>query len=134
MAVTENDVYQIIRGILIDALGVEEEDVRPEARLTDDLGAESIDYLDIFFQIEKKLGVRIEVNEQVVSTLTTDERFVRESAITDEGMAELRRQLPNIDLRPLEESRDVRRFTSVFTVQGLVDMVRSRLADDINVA
>ena len=126
---TDKEIYESVRAIIVDALAVEEEEVTAGARLTDDLGAESIDYLDIFFQIEKKLGVRIEVNERVVNTLMNDERFVRESMITDEGMEELRRQLPNADLGPLEETRDVRRFTSIFTVEGVVNMVKSRLAE-----
>lgn len=127
---TDSQIYESVRAIIVDALAVDEEEVTAGARLTDDLGAESIDYLDIFFQIEKKLGVRIEVNERVVNTLMNDERFVRESRITDEGMEELRRQLPNADLGPLEETRDVRRFTSIFTVEGVVNMVKSRLAEN----
>lgn len=128
MPTTESEIQDKVRAIIVDALGVEEDDVTPGARLTDDLGAESIDYLDIFFQIEKAFGVRVDVNERVISTIMNDERFVRESAITDEGMEELRRQLPGIDLGPLEQTRDARRFTSIFTVESVVDLVKSRLA------
>ena len=128
MATTDSEIRDKLRAIIVEALGVDEEDVTPGARLTDDLGAESIDYLDIFFQIEKAFGVRVDVNERVISTIMNDERFVRESAITDEGMDELRRQLPGIDLGPLEESRDVRRFTSIFTVESVMDLVKARLA------
>jgi acyl carrier protein len=124
----DSEIYENVRSIIMDALAVEADDITPGARLTDDLGAESIDYLDIFFQIEKKLGIRIEVNERVVNTVLNDEQFVRDGWITDDGLEELRRQLPSIDLTPLEEGRDVRRFTSIFTVEGITNMVKSRLA------
>lgn len=124
----DSEIYENVRSIIMDALAVEADDITPGARLTDDLGAESIDYLDIFFQIEKKLGIRIEVNERVVNTVLNDERFVRDGWITDDGLEELRRQLPSIDLALLEEGRDVRRFTSIFTVEGITNMVKSRLA------
>ncbi len=128
MAMNDHEIYEHVRSIIMDALAVEADEITPEARLTDDLGAESIDYLDIFFQIEKKLGIRIEVNERVVNTVLNDERFVHDGRITDDGIEELRRQLPSIDLAPLEECRDVRRFTSIFTVEGIAGMVRARLA------
>lgn len=131
---TDQQIYEGVRSIVIDALVAEEEDVTPKARLTDDLGAESIDYLDIFFHVEKMFGVRIEANEQTVNSVLHDEKYVREGMITDEGIEELRRRLPEVDLAPLDESRDVRRFPSVFTVQGIVNLVKARLAADAGVA
>ena len=56
---TRDEIFKNIQEILVDALGVDEEEVTPTARLQADLGAESIDYLDISFKIEQVFGIKI---------------------------------------------------------------------------
>ena len=129
MTTADTDIYHSVVPIIAEALGVEEDEVLPHVRLTDDLGAESIDYLDIFFQIEKTFGIRIEANERVLKTVMSDERFVRDGRVTDEGIQQIRQQLPSVDVTPLDETRDPARFPSVFTVHSVVEMVRTRLAE-----
>ena len=128
MALTREEIYGKIRTILVGALGIEEEEVTPAARLTEDLGAESIDFLDIAFQTERTFGVRIEPEEMLMGALLS-EPYVTEGKITDLGMAELRRRLPQANFDGLERSRDVADIRSVFTVETLVSFVVTKLAD-----
>ena len=123
---TEDKIYQSVKQILVDALGVEEEEVTLEARLTDDLGAESIDYLDIVFRMEKTFGIRIDRDEMMVGSSISEE-YVQEGRITDAGMEELRRRFPYGGLEALDQSRDIRDFLHVFTVQTLVKIAAAKL-------
>ncbi len=125
--ITDDEIYEKVRQIVANALGVEEEEVTPEARLTDDLGAESIDFLDIFFQVDKTFGVKIDAHEKIMNTVANDDRFVQGGTITDAGMEELRRQLPGIDLESLEQSRNMVDFLRTFTVDGVVRLTRAKL-------
>jgi len=63
MATTENQVFEKVQNVLVEALGVDKEQVEPQAKLKEDLGAESIDYLDIAFQLEKAFTIKIEQKE-----------------------------------------------------------------------
>ena len=56
---TKEEVFEKIQAALVDALGIDEEDVTPEATLVGDLGAESIDFLDIVFRLEKAFAIKI---------------------------------------------------------------------------
>ena len=49
---TDQEIFEKVRECLVDALGVEEDEVKPAASLVGDLGAESIDFLDIIFRFE----------------------------------------------------------------------------------
>lgn len=126
MIATGSEVYRQVQKIVADELAVDEDDVVPEARLTEDLGAESIDYLAIQFRIEKVFGFKAEPNAMLMGEMPP-EQFVQDGKITDVGMAELRRRLPHVCLDVLEQSRDVRDFRSVFTVDALVRFVSAKL-------
>jgi acyl carrier protein len=123
---TEDEIYEKVRGILVDSLGVDEELVTREARLADDLGADSLDYLDIAFHMEKAFGISIRLNEMLLGDAPSEE-FVRDGRITDAGLAELRRRMPHLRLDRLEASRDIKDFRQVFTVEALVQFMALKL-------
>ena len=56
---TEEEVFEKVRETLVDALGVDDDEIEAEATLTGDLGAESIDFLDIVFRLEKTFDIKI---------------------------------------------------------------------------
>ena len=126
MPAQQAEVFEKVRTCLVDALGVDDEEVTPEASITGDLGAESIDYLAIQFRIEQVFGFKIEPNAMLMGEMPP-EQFVQDGKITDAGMAELRRRLPHVCLDLLEQSRDVKDFRSVFTVDALVRFVIAKL-------
>jgi len=128
MATSECDMFVKVRPLVVEALGVEEDEVTLDARLMDDLGAESIDFLDIFFRVERAFGLRVDAS---ASDMMGDERYVRDGIITEEGLEEVRRRLPNVDLALVEESRNVQDIQRGFTVGSLVELVKARLADNV---
>ncbi len=114
--------------VLEDALGVDADEVTPEATLGPDLGAESIDYLDIVFRLEKAFGIKIDQAEMMPNDVLTDPTYVQGGKITDAGIAELKAKMPHADLSAIQDSRDVDDFEKVFTVDTLVKFVQARVS------
>jgi len=84
-----------VSATLVEALNLDEDEVRPAATLQGDLGAESIDFLDILFRLEREFGIRIERRELFPESIVQgNPEFVRDGKMTDEGLRELRRRLP----------------------------------------
>ena len=127
MAMTQDEVFSKVQEVLEDALGVDEDEVTPEAKLVEDLGAESIDFLDIVFRLEKAFEIKIEQSELFPENVLNDPQYVQDGKVTDEGMAELRKRMPHADLSDFEASRDVEEFSNVFTVEAIVKFVQNKL-------
>lgn len=124
----KQEIFQKVQEILCEALSVDEDEVTPEARLTADLGAESIDFLDIVFRLEKAFDIKIPRGELFPDTLLQDERFVKDGKITPEGMEELRRRMPFADLSALEDNPDVKNLQDVFTVDMICKFIEQKVA------
>ncbi|MCC7407757.1 MAG: acyl carrier protein [Phycisphaeraceae bacterium] len=127
MPLTQEEVFGKVQSVLVDALGVDDDEVTPEAKLVADLGAESIDFLDIVFRLEKAFTIKIDQNELFPESILTDPRYVLDGKVTDDGMAELKRRLPHLDFAPLEQSRQVADFSNLFTVDAIVKFVNDKL-------
>jgi acyl carrier protein len=125
---SQDQILEKMTEVLIDALGVDDDEVTADAKLVDDLGAESIDFLDISFRLEKTFSIKIDQGEMFPDNILSDPAFVQDGKITDEGMAKLRERLPYADLDAFEADRTVDGFSNVFTVQTLVKFVESKLS------
>ena len=123
----KNEIFSSVQEILVDALSVDEDEVTPEATLTGDLGAESIDFLDIVFRLEKTFDIKIPRGELFPENLLTDEKYVQNGRFTEEGMAELRARMPFADLEAFAASPEVKKFSSVFTVQMICNYIESKV-------
>jgi acyl carrier protein len=124
---TRDEIYAKVTGVLEDALGVDEDEVTPEAALGADLGAESIDYLDISFRLEKEFGIKIEQGEMIPESALQNPDYVQDGQITDAGLAELKKRMPYADFTALEDDRSVTKVVDVFTVEALVKFVEMKL-------
>ena len=127
MPMTQDEVFEKVRGVLVDALGVDDDEVTPEARLVGDLGAESIDFLDIVFRLEKAFGIKIDQAELFPEAVLSDPQYVTDGKVTDKGMEELRKRLPHMNLDAFNASRKVDEFSNVFTVADIVKFVQTKL-------
>jgi acyl carrier protein len=115
-----NEIQTRLTKVLVQALGVEEDDIKPSATLQGDLGAESIDFLDIVFRLEHEFGIKIRQGELFAEPLFRgDTDIVQDGRVTDEGLALLRAQMPYADLRALERDRRLDRIHDLFTVDLL---------------
>lgn len=121
------EVLAKVSEILVEALGADEEDVTAEARLVSDLGAESIDFLDIVFRLEKAFGIKIEQAELFPEGVLSNTDYVLEGKVTDAGMTELRQRLPHADLDRFDQDRMVEHFWDIFTVDTIVNFVIAKL-------
>ena len=125
---THDEIFEKVQEVLVEALGVDDDEVTPEATLVGDLGAESIDFLDIVFRLEKAFDIKIDQSELFPDKILQDTQYVQDGKITDAGMAELKSRLPHADLSPIEQSRSVDDVPQVFTVDAIVKFVESRVS------
>jgi acyl carrier protein len=123
-----NEIHVRVTKVLVQSLGVEEDDVRPSATLQGDLGAESIDFLDIMFRLEREFRIKIERDELFPDPISRDdEAFVQDGRLTDEGLTALRLRLPYADFRDLEFDRQLNRIDDLFTVELLTSFIAWKL-------
>jgi len=128
MAMSRDEVFQKVKEVLVDALGVDEDEVTPEATLMGDLGAESIDFLDIVFRLEKAFGMKVPREELFpVEGLMNDAELVNNGKLTDKGLAELRARVPHTNLTEFEKDPDINQLPTLFTVNAIVNYLDSRL-------
>jgi len=130
-----NEVYARVAKVLVQALGVEEDDIKPSATLQGDLGAESIDFLDITFRLEREFGINIPRGELFPEPVSPgDPLFAWDGQVTDEGLAALRSRMPFADLKDLERDRRLNRIDDLFTVDLLANYLEWKLggSDEAN--
>src|SRR5262245_9702676 len=127
MAVTKDEVYKRRRPALGDALGGEDEEVTPQATMVGGLGAESIDFLDIVFKLEKAFGIEIPRKELSPEDILTNASFVQDGKVTPAGIAELKRRMPFVDFAKFESNPQVREFSNLLTVGDLCRYVELKL-------
>ncbi len=125
---TRDEIFEKVREVLVDALAVDEDEVRPEATLNGDLGAESIDFLDIVFKLEQTFGFKVAQGELFPDNVTSDDRYVKSGKVTPEGMAALKQRLPHADFTALEANPDVTKVAEIFTVDAVVRFCERKLA------
>lgn len=131
---TNDEIYNKIRDVLVDALGVDEEDVTPDAQLAADLGAESIDFLDIQFKLEQAFGFKIPQGEMFPDNVAQDPTFVQEGKVTAKGLSELRSRLPHFDFTEFEKDPQLTKLGQIFTVNALVKYVERKLKSSVGSA
>lgn len=125
---TRDEIFSKVREVLVDALAVDDDEVTPEARLTVDLGAESIDFLDIVFKLEQTFGFKIAQGELFPENVAQDPTFVREGKVTPAGIAALRERMPHADFSAFEADPQLTKVAEVFTVTAIVSFVERKLA------
>jgi len=128
LMVSKEEIFSKVQGCLADALGVEDDEVTPEATLAGDLGAESIDYLDIIFRVEKAFGIKIDRSEMFPDDVFSDSAHVKDGRLTPEGLQLLKERMPFADLNRFEADPHVADLRDLFTVQMIVNYVAGKLS------
>ncbi len=124
---SSEEVFEKVQAALMDALGVEEDEVTPEATMVGDLGAESIDFLDIVFKLEKAFGINIPREELFPDDILTNAEYVKDGKVTEQGISELKNRLPWADLTRFESNPRVQDFGNLLTVNDLCRYVERKL-------
>jgi acyl carrier protein len=128
MSATANEIETRVARVLVEALSADENDIVPAATLQEDLGAESIDFLDIVFRLEQEFGIEIPRGELFPEgVFRGDPSWVEGDRVTDAGLAELRSRMPYADLENLENDRRLSTVPSLFTVGLLMRYITWKL-------
>ena len=128
MAMSREEIFQQVQEVLVDALGVDDDEVKAGATLMGDLGAESIDFLDIVFRLEKAFGIKIPREELFpAESLMNNPEYVSNGKLTETGLKELREKLPHTDLASFEGDPDINKLGDLFTVNAIVNYVENKL-------
>src|ERR1700730_2517769 len=124
---SKDEIFSKVQTALVDALGVEEDEVTPEATLVGDLGAESIDFLDIVFRLEKGFDIKIPRGELFPEDILTNAQYVQNGKVTAEGLTQLKRRMPFADLSAFSANPVVQDFGNLLTVQDMCRYVETKL-------
>ena len=134
MVLTRDEIGERVAGILVQALGVSRSEIAPETSLAGDLEAESIDFLDIVFRLEKEFGIEVSRGELFPQELLRDPALVTNGRLTDAGAETLRQRYAFADLPSLKGGLSVDELmTDLLTVNLIIDYVESKLRSGVTV-
>ncbi len=123
-----NEIDPRIAKALAEALGVDVQDIKPSATLIGDLGAESIDFLDIIFRLEREFTIKVHQDELFPEpVLLGNSAIIDQGRLTDDGLAALHRHMPYAHLRRLERDRRLDRIDDIFTVDLVASYIKWKL-------
>ena len=125
---TQDEIYQKVSATLVEALNVDEEEINPASTLQGDLGAESIDFLDIVFRLEREFSIKIPRGELFPEAIFQgDPDFVKDGKVTDKGLSELRERMPFADIHKFEQNPEVNAISDLFTVEMITKYIQGKL-------
>jgi acyl carrier protein len=126
---TKEEIYAKVAATLVEALNVDEDQVKLDATLQGDLGAESIDFLDIVFRLEREFNIKIPRGELFPESIFQgDPDFVKDGRITEKGIKELEMRMPYADLGDFKKNPTLENIGNLFTVELIVRYIQSKLA------
>lgn len=128
MAKSRDEIFALVQSTLVDALGVDVDEVTDDATLTEDLGAESIDFLDIVFRLEKSFGIKIPRSELFPDEVVNNPDYVENGVFSELGFKQLKAAMPHADFTEFEKSPSVDNVRSLFTVRTMVNYVEKKLS------
>ncbi len=128
MSMTREEIFAKVQENLVDALGVDDDEVTEDATLMGDLGAESIDFLDIVFRLEKEFNIKIPREELFpAENLFNNPEYVKDNKLTPEGLEKLKSQMPHVDFTDFAADPDINKITDLFRVGSIVNYVENKL-------
>ena len=128
MAISRDKIFEQVQEVLVEALGLDDDEVTAEASLMGDLGAESIDFLDIVFRLEKAFGIKIPREELFPAEgLMNNPELVNNGKLTPAGLTELKTKIPHTDFSEFENDPDINKLPDLFTVSSIVNYVEAKL-------
>jgi len=129
MPMTEEEVLEKVKEALVEALSVDDDEVAPEAKITADLGAESIDYLDITFRLEKAFDIKIPRGELFPDNVLNNPELVQDGKLTETGLSQLKQRMPHADLSEFQQDPDINKMAELFKVQTIVNYVVNKVGN-----
>ncbi|NLX23872.1 MAG: acyl carrier protein [Phycisphaerae bacterium] len=114
--------------IIADVLAIEPHEVHPSSRFVEDLGGESIDFLELSFQLERHYGVRMNLQAMAGSNnLPTD----AQGRVTPEGLEQMKRDYPFLDHQAFAADPQMSRFMELITVEAITRFVQQSVSHEV---
>ncbi len=136
MPVDRDHVFAVVQECFAEALGLDEDEVTMDATVIDDLGAESLDFLDISFRLEEAFEIKIPRGDIQRSAeeeaAQGGEPFEIDGVLTAHGLAKLREALPEVAEDRFRDDLTVREIPMLFTVETFVNLVVRLLEEKEN--
>ena len=130
---SQEEIYRKVSAALVESLNVDEAEITPGATLQGDLGAESIDFLDIVFRLEQAFGIKIPRGELFPESIFQgNPEFVENGRVTNKGIAEMHTRMPFADLSEFEKAPELSHLGDVFTVDLITRYIRGKLGAAAN--
>ncbi|CDZ78051.1 Acyl carrier protein AcpXL [Legionella massiliensis] len=126
-----DSVYPKVREIIADVLVIDEEEVSLNSRLISDLGAESIDFLDLVFQLEKEFDIKIprgQLEKNARGDLAEDE-FEKGGVLTVKGMQALKNYLSEVPAEHFKANLKVNEIPMLFTVETFCKLIVNAVSE-----
>lgn len=124
----DNEIFEKVRETLVEALGVDDDEVNPESTLIGDLGAESIDFLDIVFRLEKSFDIKIPRGELFPENIAqADSGLIQDGKVTPAGIEELKSKMPHADVASFAADPRVEKIQDLFTVDMICKFLDAKL-------
>jgi acyl carrier protein len=124
---SRDEIFSKVQEALVEALSVDAEDVKPGATLQGDLGAESIDFLDILFRLEKSFNIKLPRGELFPDNLLNNPEYVQNGKVTPAGLKELKARVPHADFSDFEKDPQISKVPDLFKVETLVKYIESKV-------
>lgn len=128
---TREDVFEKVRDAFVEALGVEDDEVTPKSKVFDDLGAESLDLLEIVYLLEHAFQIKIPrdgIKEASREGIDPNEYEV-DGVLTEKALAKLREVMPEVGPGEIEPGLTANDIPRLFRVQTFVNLVERLLED-----
>ncbi|HUU84962.1 MAG TPA: phosphopantetheine-binding protein, partial [Phycisphaerae bacterium] len=111
-----------------EALGVDEDEITEEATLQGDLDAESIDFLDIVFRLEKTFAIKIPRGELFPDEILSNPDYVENGVLTSAGLSKLMEAMPHADFSEFQNNPDISKMPDLFTVRTIINYVQAKIS------
>ena len=120
-----DSVFPKVREIIAEVLVIDEDEVSLNSRLIADLGAESIDFLDLVFQLEKEFSIKIprgQLEKNARGNLAEDQ-FEKGGVLTVEGLSALKNYLSEVPAEQFKSNMKVNEIPMLFTVETFCKLI-----------
>lgn len=125
------NIFPKVRSIIADVLVIDEEDISLNSRLIVDLGAESIDFLDLVFQLEKEFAIKIprgQLEKNARGSLSEAE-FEKAGVLTVNGMAALKNYLSEVPAEYFKDNMKLNEIPMLFTVGTFCKLIAAAVIE-----
>jgi len=126
----ESEIFAKVRDCFVEALGVEPDEVHLKASVIDDLGAESLDLLDIVYRLERAFDIKIpRGNIENQARQTTEGEYEVDGVLTQLALDRLKAVMPEVPPAVFRPGLTVKDIPRLFLVETFHNLVKKLLAD-----